>query len=81
MIPNKRWIVILLLFIPAALYWSVQEQLSWKPRRFQAGGPINDIAFSPDGKWLALGRYDYVTLKKTATEEMWENRGQLDRER
>jgi WD40 repeat protein len=78
MIRNKRWIAILLLFIPAALYWNVQEQLSWKPRRFQTGGPINDIAFSPDGKSLALGRYDYVMLKKTATDEMWENRGQLE---
>ena len=76
--PNKLWIVTLLLFTPAALYWNVQEQLSSKPRRFQAGGPINDIAFSPDGRWLALGRYDYVTLKKTATEERLEFRGQLE---
>jgi WD40 repeat protein len=78
MTPNKRWITILLLFIPAAVYWNMQEQLSWKPRRFQAAGSINDITFSPDGKWLALGRYDRVTLKKTATEEVWENRGQLE---
>ena len=78
MIPNKLWIAILLPLIPTASNCNGHEQLWSKPRRFQAGGPINDIAFSPDGKWLALGRYDYVTLKKTATEERLEFRGQLE---
>jgi WD40 repeat protein len=76
---NKRWIVILLLvLLPCALHLIVREQLSWKPRRFQAGGSIAGMAFSPDGKLLALGRYEQAMLKKTPNEETWEIRGRLE---
>ena len=77
----KRLLVIaVLVVIPSALYFLVAERLSWVPRTFAVSGPINDIAFSPDGKFLAVGRYRYVTQKTSQAEqaESADSRGQLE---
>lgn len=76
---KKRYFVVFgMLALPVAIYFVIAERLSWIPRTFKVDGPINDIAFSPDGKFLALGRYDYANHQKHGDEESWENRGRLE---
>jgi WD40 repeat protein len=76
---SKRWLTVCaLVAVPSVLYLCIAERLSWMPRTFTAGGPVNALAFSPDGNLVAIGRYRYVTLKKIAEEEIMENRGQLE---
>lgn len=67
-----------LILPPLSLYWAIAQQISWYPRHFTVGGPIQSMKFAPDGKTIAIGRYRYVTLSKTATQESWLNAGQLE---
>ncbi|BCM93714.1 hypothetical protein IAD21_05605 [Abditibacteriota bacterium] len=76
----RKWgLGLLLLFVlPYALYVAIYERVSWRPRTFTAGGPVLELAFSPDGHTLAVGRWRYVPLSKTKTEESWNNCGALE---
>jgi WD40 repeat protein len=51
---KRRFLAVLLLFVPLALFAVIREQLSWRPRvlgKVKYG--VSALAWSPDSKWLA----------------------------
>ena len=49
----RRLRLLLLLMVPLVFAWFLRERYSWLPRRFELGGTVSKLAFSPDGAQLA----------------------------
>jgi WD40 repeat protein len=51
---NRRLQILLFLIIPCALFFFMRARLSWRPRVLGQMQGVNAMAWSPDGKYLAI---------------------------
>lgn len=68
---RRWWRIGLLLALPVGLLLLIAERRSWKPAILRVPGKAFQLAFSPDGKILAIAFHDSV-VNETSGVELWQ---------